>query len=249
MKSFIYSISIIIKMQSDILKITDIPLVDETIERYEFHEYEPTARTNLNTAGEIRIHRKLQDLFSHPSESYLQFEGRLTKTDNTAYVNADVVALTNNGLMHLFSQISYSLSNQEIETLFHPGQATTMLGLLKYPNDFQLAQGLNQLWYKDSTDNTAYVNADAVALTNNGLMHLFSQISYSLSNQEIETFQDKLTVAFYKYRILYLIKKLKRYFTRVKQQRCLDCLNTQTIFSWRKVSISCGIRTVQRPQL
>src|SRR6218665_3034165 len=103
MKSFIYSISIINKMQSDILKITDIPLVDKTIERYEFHEY------------------------------------------------ADAVALTNNGLMHLFSQISYSLSNQEIEMLFHPGQATTMLGLLKYPNDFQLAQGLNQLWYKDST--------------------------------------------------------------------------------------------------
>src|SRR6218665_824192 len=137
MKSFMYSISIIIiKMQSDILKITDIVLVDETIERYEFHGYEPTARTNLNTASEIRINIELQDLFSYPSESYLQFEGRLTKTDNTAYVNADAVALTNNGLMHLFSQISYSLSNQEIETLFHPGQATTMLGLLKYPNDF-----------------------------------------------------------------------------------------------------------------
>src|SRR6218665_1130148 len=151
MKSFIYSNSIFNKMQSDILKITDIPLVDETIERYEFHEYEPTARTNLNTAGEIRINIEPQDLFSHPSESYLQFESRLTKTNNTAYVNADSVALTNNGLMHLFSQTSYSLSNQEIETLFHPGQATTMLGLLKYPNDFHLAQGFNQLWYKDST--------------------------------------------------------------------------------------------------
>ncbi|XP_065645549.1 uncharacterized protein LOC136076017 [Hydra vulgaris] len=35
-----------------------------------------------------------------------------------------------------------------------------MLGMLKYPNDFQLAQGLNQLWYKDSTtttvDNTGF---------------------------------------------------------------------------------------------
>ena len=59
-------------------------------------------------------------------------------------------ALTNNGLMYLFSQISYSLSNQEIETLFHLGQATMVLGLLKYPNDFALAQGLNQLWTKDS---------------------------------------------------------------------------------------------------
>ena len=79
-------------MQSDISKITDIPLVDKTIERYEFHEYEPTARTNLNTAGEIQINIELQDLFSHPSELYLQFENRLTKTNNTAYVNADAVA-------------------------------------------------------------------------------------------------------------------------------------------------------------
>src|SRR6218665_3018950 len=161
MKSFIYSIRSINKRESDMLKITDIPLGDETIERYEFHEYEPTARTNLNTAGEIRINIELQDLFSHSSESYLQFEGRLTKTNNTAYVIADAVALTNNGLMHLYSKISYSLSDQEIETLFHLGQATTMLGLLKYPNDFQLAQGLNQLWYKDSA-------ATAVVADNSG---------------------------------------------------------------------------------
>ena len=145
-------------MQSDILRFTEQPLTDESIERYEFHEYEPVARTNLNSAGEVRINIELQDLFSHPAESYLLFEGRLIKADNTAYVNADDVALTNNGLMHLFSQISYSLSNQEIETLFHPGQATTMLGLLKYPNDFQIAQGLNQLWYKDGS---ATVNNNA----------------------------------------------------------------------------------------
>ncbi|XP_065642447.1 uncharacterized protein LOC136074075 [Hydra vulgaris] len=56
--------------------------------------------------------------------------------------------------MHLFSQISYQLSNQEIESVYYPGQATTMLGMLKYPNDFQLAQGLNQLWYKDSSTTT-----------------------------------------------------------------------------------------------
>ena len=37
----------------------------------------------------------------------------------------------------------------------HPGQTTTMLGLLKYPDDFSKSKGLNQLWYKDTT-----VNAD-----------------------------------------------------------------------------------------
>jgi len=135
---------------SDILNITEVPMVDEGIERFEFHEYEPVARTNLNSAGEIRINIEQQDLFTLPCEAYVLFEGRLTKADDTDYANADAVALTNNGLMHLFSQISYQLSNQDIETVFHPGQATTMLGMLKYPNDFSRAQGLNQLWQKDT---------------------------------------------------------------------------------------------------
>ena len=77
-------------------------------------------------------------------------EGRLTKNDDTAYVNADEVALTNNAIMHLFSRIEDHLSNQLLESINYPGQATTMLGLLKYPDDFPKAQGLNQLWYKDT---------------------------------------------------------------------------------------------------
>ena len=52
--------------------------------------------------------------------------------------------------MHLFSNIKYQLSGQEIESQFHPGQATTMLGMLKFPDDFQKSTGLNQLWIKDS---------------------------------------------------------------------------------------------------
>src|ERR1043165_1805567 len=138
-------------MQSEILNITEASSVDEGIEKYQWHEYEPVSRTNLNSAGEIRINIETQDLYCHPAESYLLIEGRLVKADGTAYVNANAISLTNNGLMHLFSQISYSLSNQDMETVFHPGQATTMLGLLKYLDDFAKAQGLNQLWCKDTT--------------------------------------------------------------------------------------------------
>ena len=119
-------------------------------------------QNNLNSAAEININIELQDLFTNPTDSYIVFEGRLTKTDATPYANADAVALTNNGLMYLFSNISYRLSNQEIESVHHPGQATTMLGLLKYSDDFSKAQGLNQLWKKDTTttavvaDNTGF---------------------------------------------------------------------------------------------
>ena len=53
--------------------------------------------------------------------------------------------------MHLFKAIRYALSGQEIEKINFPGQTTTMLGLLKYPDDFSKSKGLNQLWYKDTT--------------------------------------------------------------------------------------------------
>ncbi|XP_067940427.1 uncharacterized protein [Watersipora subatra] len=56
--------------------------------------------------------------------------------------------------MHLFRDAGYALSGQEFESVLYLGQSTTMLGLLKYPDDFSKSQGLNQLWFKD-TDTTA----------------------------------------------------------------------------------------------
>ena len=123
-------------MSSDILRFTENPLDHESIEQYQYHEYQPTTGANLNNSGENTINIESQDLFRPASESYLIFEGRLTKADGTAYANADVITLSNNGIMHLFNRISYYMSNQEIETISYPGQATTMLGMLKYPEDF-----------------------------------------------------------------------------------------------------------------
>ncbi|XP_065654582.1 uncharacterized protein LOC136081212 [Hydra vulgaris] len=94
---------------SEVLNFTEMPIVDNGIEKFEFHEYEP-------------------------------INGQLVKADGAAYANTDVVALTNNGIMHLFSRITCELSNQDIEAVYYP------------------AQGLNQLWYKDIT--TTAVLAD-----------------------------------------------------------------------------------------
>ena len=135
---------------ADILKFTDTPIIDESIEEYVYHEYEHITGTSLNNGGDVKISIESQDVFTHPSESYFIIEGRLKKVDGTPYVNVDEVALTNNAIMHLFSRIEYHLSNQLIESINYPGQATTMLGLQKYPHDFSKSQGLNQLWYKDT---------------------------------------------------------------------------------------------------
>ena len=93
-------------------------------------------------------------MFTLPSEAYILVEGRLLKANGTSYEDADNITLVNNGIMHLFSQISYQLSNQDVETIFQPGQATTMLGYLKYPVEFQLGEGMNQLWNRDTSDST-----------------------------------------------------------------------------------------------
>ena len=137
-------------MMADILQFTDTPIINESVEGYVYHEYEPITGTSLNNGSDIRISIESQDVFMHPSESYLIFEGRLTKTDGTPYANTDEIALTNNAIMHLFRRIEYYLSKQLIESINYAGQATTMLGLLKDPDDFSKAQGLNQLWYNRS---------------------------------------------------------------------------------------------------
>ena len=136
---------------SDILQLTeDIP-VDDSIYDYEYKEYNPIAGAPLNR-GSIVITIESQDIYTHPAESFLIIDGQLQKNDGSAYVNEDVITLINNGMMYLFSDVRYHLASHEIEVLQNPGQATTMLGLLKYPDDFTKSQGLNQLWLPDMGD-------------------------------------------------------------------------------------------------
>ena len=138
---------------NSILRITDPILNDDTIDKYEDIEYEPVAGTNLNASGQdIRLYVQTQDIFTHPSESYLIIEGRLTKENGNPYADANAISITDNAMMYLFKRIQYKLSGQEIENIVHLGQATTMLGLLKYPDDFSKSKGLNQSWYKDTSD-------------------------------------------------------------------------------------------------
>ena len=149
---------------NSILRITDPILKDDSIDKYEEIAYEEIAGTNLNAPGQdIRLIIETQDIFTYPSESYLIVEGYLEKNLNPPNVlvynpATDLISLTNNGIMHLFKRIRYDLSGQEIENLVHPGQATTMLGLLKYPDDFSKSKGLNQLWYKDTNVNATLGN-------------------------------------------------------------------------------------------
>ena len=138
---------------ADILQITeDIP-VDDSIYEYEYKEYNPIVGTDFNR-GSIVITIESQDIYTHPAESYLNIEGQLLLDNDNPYVNGDKVALINNGIMYLFSDVRYHLASHEIEVLQNPGHATTMLGLLKYTDDFTKSQGLNQVWAPDTEEGT-----------------------------------------------------------------------------------------------
>ena len=92
---------------NSILRITDPIPSDNSIDKYEEVEYEQVAGTNLNASGQdIRLTIETQDIFTHPSESFLIVEGRLVKLNNNSYGNNDLITLTNNGIM--YSVPSYS---------------------------------------------------------------------------------------------------------------------------------------------
>ena len=89
-------------MNADILRITDPIVSDDSITEYEHLEYYPIAGTNLN---DITITIELQDIFTHPGESFLLIEGELLKNDGTRYGDDDNITITNNGMMYLFKRI------------------------------------------------------------------------------------------------------------------------------------------------
>ena len=137
-----------------ILHIQDGLGIDDSIKSYEYVEYQPIIGSQLNTAGQIAITIENTDDFYHPHHSYMLIEGRLVKAAaGASYADADIVTLTNNALMYLFTNIKYNLGDAEIESINHPGVATTMLSSITYTPDFKEGAGLMQCWYPDITSN------------------------------------------------------------------------------------------------
>jgi hypothetical protein len=63
--------------------------------------------------------------------NYLLDEGRQKKAVGAAYASGGKVTLVNNGIMFLFDSVRRQLSEKTMEEINHPGQATTVMGLLK----------------------------------------------------------------------------------------------------------------------
>ena len=149
-------------MSVDIYQWPKAVLIDETTEEYEYIEYSPDSETleSLNGIREIRFNIEALSTFIHPHKSFLYFEGQILRADNNnPFGDLDNVALANNGIIHLFSEMKYSINGQPIEDILNPAISSIMLGILRYPDDFSKSKGLMQCWFKDN-GNGGLRNAD-----------------------------------------------------------------------------------------
>jgi hypothetical protein len=143
-------------VHDEILNVDEPHLYDESISCMEFYEYTPQTQANNNTPGQpISMTVNSQDIYTLPSKSYLSVRGQLRKAgNNNTFAAGDEITLINNAIMYLFTGIKYELGNTTIETINQPGQTTSMLGYLSYPDDFSKSAGLTCCWSKD-TNTTA----------------------------------------------------------------------------------------------
>ena len=156
------------EVHDEMLDISEPHLYDESISSMNFYEYTPQTQANNNTSShQISITINNQDIYTLPSKSYISIKGQIRRADDTVYAATDEITLINNAMMYLFTGIKYELGSTTIESINHPGQITSMLGYLSYPDDFSTSAGLKCCWSKDTTDNansSKYVrSADAPA--------------------------------------------------------------------------------------
>ena len=142
---------------NSMLAIDDESQVDDSIQSYKKFAYLPISGTNLNNANPIVIRVENSDNYFRPSDSEIEFEGTVVKAaDGAVYTKAEaILALINNGIMFLFDNIKYELSSTEIESVYQPGQATTMFGLLTKNQSYNTGAGLNSCWLPDDDDGDA----------------------------------------------------------------------------------------------
>ena len=159
---------------NSMLKVQEKTAEDSSIQSYERFGYKSITGTNLNTSSPIVIRVENSDNFFRPCDSELQFSGRVVKSDGSVVKKAEAkTALINNGILYFFDCIKYDLSGNEIETLYHPGQAISMLGILTYPSSYNESGGLSACWSLDEgsgkaeADNNGWENRKKILFGNN----------------------------------------------------------------------------------
>lgn len=140
---------------------------NEGIEKYIYKKISLQTRANLNEDNaQLNFEVEATDNYFVPSKSHLLITGRLLQANNQPINPNHEISLINNAMMYLFKSIEFTIGGTTMELLRYPGQTTSILGYLSYPDDFNSTAGLKICWSKDRTNNalsSKYVPSQAVA--------------------------------------------------------------------------------------
>lgn len=101
------------------------------IERYQYIKYLPQWVDRINTPSivtEIKILN--EDMIYDTPNSNLVISGKIT--GDLTEENYKNIQFVKNGIMHLYSKITYLISNTEVEIINNPGYTTTVKGLTTF---------------------------------------------------------------------------------------------------------------------
>jgi hypothetical protein len=141
------------KVKESYLELENSFEYDDSIEEFQYAVYDPQKGTQLNANGQtITIEIKNEDSWALPCKSFLYVEGQLLDSvTDQPYAPNSLVALQNNAIMYLFSEVRYHINGKDVESFQYPGQTTTIDALLTKNDSFN---GLDQCWSLDSGNGT-----------------------------------------------------------------------------------------------
>lgn len=115
---------------------------DTTIEKYQFYDHLPTNSSQLNTSdGVITIIINDEDIKTEPHSSLLVISGQLIvkdKDNKSIDIDNKKVRFVNNGILHMFSKISYFINSVEVDSILSPGISTSIKALSSFSDKVEL---------------------------------------------------------------------------------------------------------------
>ncbi len=152
------------EITSPYLDIFDEPIVDNSIEEFEYDEIKENIN-DIDKDGLRTLETRAVDVYYLPHKAFLEVRGKLVKADGTNYAANDSVTLVNNGWSS-FQSATYKIEGQTVEdiSLFLP-QASTIMNLVTFSDDYSRSTATNMLWYKDTNTGAAIASEFASATT------------------------------------------------------------------------------------
>ena len=133
-------------------QIFEPPMIDRSTTEYEYVEYQQRDANQMNKpdGGRYTIETRDMDAYLLPHKAVLEVRGRLVVAATDADYAAQEITLTNGG-WSLFRSASYEMNNHPVEEVSeYLPQASAIMNLLAYSDDYGRSSATNMLWYKDT---------------------------------------------------------------------------------------------------